>query len=124
LRKELCTDAGKVFLDRYGFLVELSASGQIALREVFEAHLARIDWDKNRFPIRLHPFVSADAGSVKAIAIDPAIAFGRPILEGRGIATGVITDRVDAGEKVEDVAADYNLSVDEVKQAIVYERVA
>src|SRR5688572_27476684 len=28
LRKDLCTDAGKVFLERYGELIELSASGQ------------------------------------------------------------------------------------------------
>jgi hypothetical protein len=32
LRPELCTEAGRVFLDRYGKLVELTASGQFALR--------------------------------------------------------------------------------------------
>ena len=30
LRKELRTDAGKVFLDRYGEFIELSASGQLS----------------------------------------------------------------------------------------------
>ncbi|MDP1603036.1 MAG: hypothetical protein Q8M03_07195, partial [Legionella sp.] len=38
LRRELRTDAGRVFLDRYGELIELSASGQLAMRKLFEEH--------------------------------------------------------------------------------------
>jgi hypothetical protein len=36
LNKALCTEGGRVLLDRYGQLIDLSASGQIALRRVFE----------------------------------------------------------------------------------------
>lgn len=39
LREELRTAGGELFLDRYGELMNLSASGQLAMRKVFEAHL-------------------------------------------------------------------------------------
>jgi hypothetical protein len=44
LREELRTAGGEIFLDRYGELVNLSASGQLAMRRIFEAHLERVEW--------------------------------------------------------------------------------
>jgi uncharacterized protein (DUF433 family) len=58
------------------------------------------------------------------IAIDPAIAFARPVLLSRGISTRAIVDRIDAGETPQDVAKDYDLTPDEVEQAVLYERAA
>lgn len=125
LRKELCTSARQLFLDRYGELIELSASHQIAMKQIFDSHLQRVEWDEWQFPVRLFPFMPSDASSSpRPIAIDPGIAFGRPILQGHGITTEVLADRVDAGEDVAMVADDYELTVEEVEQAIVYERAA
>jgi uncharacterized protein (DUF433 family) len=125
LRPELRADAGKVFLDRYGELIELSASGQLAMRRVFDEHLKRIDWDQSEFPRRLYPFLSAAAPSdERPIVIDPRIAFGRPVVQRKGVSTSAIAERIDAGETVQDIAADYDLGPSEVEQAIVYERAA
>jgi uncharacterized protein (DUF433 family) len=125
LRPELRTDAGKVFLDRYGELIELTASGQLAMRRLLAEHLKRVEWDSSRFPVRLYPFLSASAPSdERPIAIDPRIAFGRPVVLRKGIATSTIAERVDAGESVDDIAADYDLGPSEIEQAIVYERAA
>jgi uncharacterized protein (DUF433 family) len=125
LRSELRTGAGKVFLDRYGELIELTASGQLAMRKLFEEHLKRIEWDSSQFPVRLYPFLSASAPSGdRPIVIDPRIAFGRPVVVSRGIATSTIAERVDAGESVADIAADYDLAQSEIEQAVVYERAA
>src|SRR5271166_6615831 len=52
LSPELRTGAGKLFLDRYGELIELTASGQLAMRRLLEEHLKRIEWDASKFPIR------------------------------------------------------------------------
>jgi len=125
LRPELCSEAGQVFLDRYGKLINLSASGQLAMREVLRAHLRRVEWDDQRFPIRLHPFVAGDAVSPgMPIAIDPRISFGRPVVIRRGISTAAIVRRIDAGETVADLAADYDLSPAEIEDAVLYERAA
>jgi uncharacterized protein (DUF433 family) len=125
LRPELRADAGRIFLDRYGELVELTASGQLAMRRLFAEHLKRVEWDSSRFPIRLFPFVSAAAPSEKRpIVIDPRVAFGRPVVLRKGISTSAITGRIDAGESVEDIAADYELRPSEIEHAVLYERAA
>jgi uncharacterized protein (DUF433 family) len=125
LSKELCTEAGRVFLDRYGQLIDLSASGQIALRRVFDDHLRRVEWGEWQFPVRLYPFLSIEALTTdRPIAIDPAIAFGRPILVRAGVATNTIAERVDSGETVADIAEDYGLTPQEIEQAVLYERAA
>jgi uncharacterized protein (DUF433 family) len=125
LRPELRAEAGRVFLDRYGELIELSASGQLAMRRLFDEHLQRVEWNASKFPMRLYPFVSAAAPSAeRAIVIDPRIAFGRPVVVRKGISTSVIAERIDAGETVEDIAADYDLGRPEIEQAILYERAA
>lgn len=124
LSPELCTKAGEIFLDRYGELINLSASGQLAMRHVLDAHLKRVVWE-DRLPIRLHPFVLGEAvDAAMPIAIDPRIAFGRPVVASRGVSTAAIVDRIDAGERVAEVAADYQLSQEDVERAVLYERAA
>ena len=72
LSRDLRTDAGRVLLERYGQLIDLSASGQIAMRRIFDEHLKRVEWDEWKFPIRLYPFQSAHlTTSDRSIAIDP-----------------------------------------------------
>ena len=125
LRKELRTDAGRVFLDRYGKLIEVSASGQIAMRQLLEEHLKRVEWDEWQFPVRLYPFLSAEATTnTRPIAIDPKIAFGRPIVVRRGVSTATIAERIDASETVEELAEDYGLTPAEIEQAVLFERAA
>jgi hypothetical protein len=102
--------AGDVFLEQYGKLISLNASGQLAMRKVFEEHLKRVEWDQWQFPVRLYPFVSGEAPAQRPIAIDPSIAFGRPVLLRAGVSTGAIADRIDAGESVTDLAEDYGLT--------------
>lgn len=128
LRRELCFDAGQLFLDRYGKLINLSASGQLAMRQVLQAHLKRVNWDADQFPVRLHPFISSLSADTAAdsmpIAIDPHISFGRPVVLSRGISTATIAARIDAGETVDALAADYDLRSADIEQAVLYERVA
>jgi uncharacterized protein (DUF433 family) len=125
LRPELCAEAGRLFLDRYGELIELSASGQLAMRRLLEEHLKQVEWDASKFPVRLYPFVFADEPNEEhSIVIDPRIAFGRPVLLRRGVSTSAIAERIDAGETVEDLAADYDLDSSEIEQAALYERAA
>lgn len=123
LSAELKTNAGRLFLDRYGQLTDLTASGQIALRVLFDQHLKRVEWDHDEFPIRLYPFVQDQTLETdRAIAIDAGIAFGRPIVRRIGVNTSVIADRLDAGETIADVASDYEMTESELASAVMYER--
>lgn len=125
LSRELLTHAGDLLLEKYGELVNLSKSGQMALRIALEAHLKRVEWDEDLFPLRLFPMVRGEVISGRRlIVIDPEIAFGRPIVYGRGISTAAITSRIDAGESVQDIAADYDLEPHEIEEAVVFEQAA
>lgn len=125
LREELRTLAGELFLERYGHLINLSASGQLAMRRLLTEHLERVEWDPSRFPVRLYPFLAMVLPSdERPIAIDPRIAFGRPVVLRRGVSTSTIAERIDVGETVEDLATDYDLIPAEIEQAVIYERAA
>ena len=125
LSPELRTEAGDLLLDKYGELVNLTRSGQLAMKKILEAHLRRVEWDQTDIPTRLYPFVTSDTlEDRKVIVIDARRSFGRPIVARRGISTAVIVDRIDAGESIADVAADYDLEREEVEEAIVYARAA
>jgi len=125
LSPELRTHGGQVFLDHYAELINLSASGQLAMKKLLEDHLRRVDWDSQRFPIRLYPYLGANAtGADRPIAIDPSLAFGRPVVVRAGVSTAAIADRIDAGETVQALAHDYDLKPEEIEQAVLYQRAA
>ena len=122
---QLRTDAGKVLLEKYGQLIDLSASGQIAMRRMLNEHLDRVEWDKWQFPVRLYPVISSEGvAAARPISINAEVAFGRPVIAQRGVTTGTIVERIDAGESPAALAEDYNLSIAEIEEAVLYERVA
>jgi uncharacterized protein (DUF433 family) len=125
LSPALRTNIGNLFIDKYGELVNLSKSGQIAIKKILQEHLERVVWDSVKLPMRLFPFLRGyHVDTSKVIVIDPLISFGRPVIRRKSISTAVIADRIDAGESVEDLAEDYNLEREEVEEAIIYERAA
>ena len=124
LSQDLRTHAGQVFLDEYGKLINLSASGQLAMRRMLAEHLKRVVWDDWKFPVRLFPYVAPGPVDERHIAIDPNIAFGRPIALRTGVSTRAIAERIDAGETVQALAEDYDLRPEEIEEAVLYERAA
>jgi len=76
------------------------------------------------FPGPPLPLPVSESAHAKSIVIDPQISFGRPVVSEAFISTRSIADRIDAGESVEDVARDHDLTRETVEEAIVYERAA
>ncbi len=113
------TDGLSIFIERYGQLIDISQAGQLAMREVLEAYLRRIDRDEAGLAARLYPFTSTShADTSKTIVIDPTIAFGRPVLANRGIPTIVIAQRYKAGESIDSLVEDYGCERVEIEEAI------
>ena len=95
------------------------------MQRVLQVHLKRVEWDRSKFPVQLYPFLPAgEIEGERPIVIDARLAFGRPVLASKSISTRVIADRIDTGEPIADVAADYGLDVSDIEQAAVYERAA
>lgn len=121
----LLTNGAELFLDRFGELINLTRAGQIAIREVLIQHLKRVERDDAAIPIRLYPFVGAGLPeSTRAVVIDPRRSFGRPVLVGAGIRTQVIADRINAGETVGELADDYELTEEQIRDALVFHQAA
>ena len=113
------TDGIDLFVDRYGALIDVSADGQMAMREVLRAHLRRVDRDSAGLPVRLYPYTrKRKVDEPRVVVIDPRVQFGRPVLVGTGIPTEVIADRFKAGESLQDLAHDYGRTADEIQEAI------
>ncbi len=122
--KDLMTESREVFVEHLGNLVSASQEGQMAIREILEAHLRRVDRDPLGRASRLYPFTRKrdDAGSLahepKLVMIDPEVEFGRPVLTGTGIPTLVIADRYKAGDSIAELARDYDRPEEDIEEAI------
>lgn len=118
------TNGKDLFVQQLGQLINASREGQLAMREVLAAFLRRIDRDPRGVAIRLFPFtrVRSDqepqADAPRLVAIDPRVAFGRPVLAGSRIPTVEIAERFMAGQSFESLAADYARPIEEIEEAI------
>lgn len=122
LSPQLRATTGNVFISRLNEFTNVGKGGQAAMPEILEAYLERIEWDLVGLPRKIFPLTrAAQLDSPKILAIDPKIAFGRPIVERKAIKTSTIAERFRAGESIADLAEDYDLEVLEVEEALRYE---
>lgn len=113
------TDGMDLFIQRYGRFISVSQGGQLAVRELLQAHLRRIEWDVQGVPIRLYPFTRMGApDEPKNIVIDPFISFGRPVITGTGVTTELVAERFKAGESSDELAIDYGCEREKIEEAI------
>lgn len=121
LSGKLRTTAGDLFLDYYYELVNLSKSGQLAVRRFFREHLERVQF-KDELPVRLYPFViTGPERESRNVVIDPHVSFGRPMIADVGVTTGVVARRYNAGESLSDLVDDYGLTEEQVEDAVLFE---
>lgn len=122
---ELRTSAGRLFLERYTHLLELSEARQLVMRSVLEQYLQRIEFDESRLPSEFFPFErSPQNKGRRVVALSPIVSFGRAVLKRTGVSTLAVARRADAGEPREEIMADYGLEEAEFEEAILYEAAA
>lgn len=92
-------------------------SGEVLLTHPAESFLERVVFDEpgdNGVVVKLRP-----AGRESPVVIDPEVRFGSPTVG--GIPTETLAELVRAGDSVEIVSMDYELSLNDVVAAIDYE---
>lgn len=114
------TDGIDLFVDQLGSLVNVSQDGQLEMRSILMMYLKRIKRDPSGVPVKLFPFTRRnEADDAPApIEMDPRVAFGRPVLVGRGVPTAILADRFKAGDNLKELSKDYETSSEEVEEAI------
>jgi uncharacterized protein (DUF433 family) len=113
------TDGLNLFVEKFGQLINVSSEGQLAIREVLEAHLRRIERDPSGAPLRLYLFTRmAGSDEPKSVVIDPFVSFGRPVLAGTSVPTSAVAERYKAGETIESLSNDYDCPPLQIEEAI------
>jgi uncharacterized protein (DUF433 family) len=117
---QLETDRKDIFAWVFGTLVAVTGEhrGQAAIRPVLDRYLKRIERDDGQL-LRLYPLVK---GEDRSVAIDPLRRFGKPYVVELGVETAAIASRFRAGEKIKAIAADFDATVGQIKQALRFER--
>jgi len=113
------TDGVNLFISRFEKLISVSEAGQLAMKEMLEAHLRRVEHDSSGLAIRLYPFTrKRELDEPRIVVIDPYISFGRPIIAGTGVPTSIIAERYKAGESMDELAKDYACERAQVEEAV------
>lgn len=121
LTPQLKTSARKLFLDRFGDVLDLSPSRQLLMKQLMDIYLERVEIDRASF----FPFPRSPRNrGRKVIELNPRISFGRPFLLSSGVSTTAIVKRLDAGEEVEILKHDYGVGDAEIEEALLYENAA
>jgi uncharacterized protein (DUF433 family) len=110
------SDGREVFVEHGERLIEVGRRKRmVAWSDVLGPFLEELhytgDWADRWFPL----------GKDSAIVIDPEYAFGLPVIDGTGVRTEIVIERVRAGDLPEEIATDFNLKPIEVFRAIQYE---
>ncbi len=57
---------------------------------------------------------------LKRIVVDPKVMAGKPVIKGTRITVDMILELLAAGMKPEEIAEDYNLSLEDIRAALLY----
>jgi uncharacterized protein (DUF433 family) len=114
------TDGISLYVEQIAQLIDVDKDGQLAMREVIEAYLHRVERDPLGVPIKLYMFTRNDPAvdAERAVVIDPAIAFGRPVLAGTRVPTAILADRFKAGDALQELADDYRTTPQAIEEAL------
>ena len=127
---QLATRQRKIYLEDSGNeLINLSAGGQHAFKEILVPFLKRVDRDTKGIAERLFPFTQtkyqqSPLTAPRVVVIDPTIAFGKPVLVNSRISTAFLLSRKLGGATIPQLAADYGRSEEEIAEAIHLEEAA
>lgn len=121
--KRFQTDGVDLFVDEMDRLVNVSRSGQLAMRETLKHLLTRVEWNVEGIANRFFPVIELvpEPGNDKIIFLDPSIRFGKPIIAGKGVPTAAIASLYEAGDDISDIAEEFDCTSEQVKAAIRFE---
>ncbi|MGA2218288.1 MAG: DUF433 domain-containing protein [Terracidiphilus sp.] len=113
LTQEFMISGKSVFIEHLGDTINATKYGQLAMRDVLEHYLDRIDRDAEGMPFQIRPM------NTRYIAINPSFSSGQPVVKGTRIMAGILAARKRDGESYAALVRDYGLTKTQIEQAIV-----
>ena len=112
------SDGRDFFVQIDDVLVEVGIGrrkGERAWIEVLDPFLDTIAYE-GKFARRWWPI-----GRDRRVVVDPDYGFGLPVVAGSGVRTEIVYEQVQAFVSLEQIAADFNISPEDVEHAIQFE---
>jgi uncharacterized protein (DUF433 family) len=110
---EALATVGSSFFAQIGSWVDVGLSGQAAFEEVVLPLLRPIEYGPDRLAKLWRP--------QEGVWIHPGIQAGTPCIDGTRVPTHEVARLVEAGEDADDVAADFDLTPEQVDDAVRWE---
>ncbi len=110
--KRIATDGVDIFVEHGLGDLRRARDGQAPIQEVVAEYLRYLTWEANDdFPssLRLRQY-----GEKVPVVIDPRFGRGLPVVEANSVSVKAITDLWEAGESVEDIAYDFDMTPEQV----------
>jgi uncharacterized protein (DUF433 family) len=120
IEQDFLTNGVDLFVERYSSLLNVSQAGQTGMRATLSGSLKRVQRDARGLATRMFPWRHS-TDEPRDVEIDPARCFGKPVLAGTAVQTGVLADRFFAGDSIERLAEDYGIPAEKVQAAIRWE---
>jgi len=110
-RRELLKEMGDCAL------LQLGTGGQTAFEKVLQPFCEKIEFDSaSKLAAKLFP-----AGRESSIVVDPRHAFGQPVILGTNVTTEAIASQLRAGETECDLASEFDLTEQQIKEVRNFE---
>lgn len=111
--RRVCTDGIDIFVHYADDDIARARDGQRPIKEVITDYLKYITWDgTNEFADRLRLRQYPD---VAPVIIDPRFGWGAPVVESSKVPVDAVVDLWLAGESIEDVAYEYDMTPEQVE---------
>jgi uncharacterized protein (DUF433 family) len=119
--QRIATDGVDIFIEHGWGDLRRARDGQVPIQEVVSDYLRYLTWEPgDDFPSSLRLRQYPDSVPV---VIDPRFGHGLPVVAANRVTVQAITDLWEAGEAVEDIAYDYDMTpeqVDALCRAVVH----
>ncbi|MFF1276360.1 DUF433 domain-containing protein [Streptomyces marokkonensis] len=119
--KRVATDGVDIFIEHGWGDLRRARDGQVPIQEVVSDYLRYLNWEPgDDFPSSLRLRQYPDSVPV---VIDPRFGHGLPVVAANRVTVKAIIDLWEAGESVEDIAYDYDMTpeqVDELCRAVAH----
>lgn len=121
--KKFVTDGFNILFQESGLWINANLIGQIAFK-FMTRYLKRVEHFDEDVQMKLYPFTivpeseTQELESPKVVSINPNICFGRPVLERIGVPVEELAGRFWAGDSIEMLKRDYDISNQEFEEVI------
>lgn len=98
--------------------VNATQAGQLGFSSILEKCLRRLERDDTGYPVRIFPL------KTNRLVLDIQVASGQPVIKNTRLLASFISSRYQAGDSLEDLAAEYRVQTTDVEEAIAHFKAA